>query len=407
MKILIVSQYFWPEDFKVNDIAFDFAKEGHEITVLTAKPNYPKGTFHNGYGFFSKRKETVDGVKIIRSPIFPRRGGGAFFLTLNYISFIFFSFFTSMFRVKGSYDVVFCHLTSPITAALPAIWLKKKFKIPLVIWVLDLWPESVENTTNIKNKHLYRYLNKLVSYIYGKSDRILVSSNYFVESVREKLRNPQTKITYFPNWAEDIFTLKNQSTDDLPDLPEGFNLMFAGNIGEAQDFESIVRAAKSVQDQEINWIIVGDGRKYDWLQQEVARDKLTNITLLGRYPLKTMPAFFKKADAMLVTLKDEPIFSLTVPAKIQAYMASGKIILGMIDGEANKLITESKCGYAVPAGDYRALAEMAVRLKDLTMDERKSMGDHAHAFYQRHFSKPRLFRKLGQILQRPKGFEDG
>lgn len=401
MKILIVSQYFWPEDFKVNDIAFDYAKKGHKVTVLTAKPNYPKGKFYVGYGLFSRKKETYKNVEIIRTPIIPRGSDGAFFLALNYVSFVFFSFFATRFRVKGTYDIIFCHLTSPITAALPAIWLKKRLKVPLVLWVLDLWPESVESTTNIKNKHFYRYLNKLVKYIYTQSDRILVSSRYFIDSVKDKLGDENVPITYFPNWAEDIFTQKSNESHDLPELPKGFNIMFAGNIGESQDFESIVEAAKLTENEGINWIIVGDGRKSNWLKSEIKKNKITNIFLLGRHPLQTMPRFFEKADAMLVSLKDEPIFRLTVPAKIQAYMASGKIILGMINGEASNLITESECGYLVSAGDYQSLSEYALQLKKMPVTKRESMEKNSIAYYEEHFSKPKLFKKLEDILEHP------
>jgi len=398
MKILIVSQYFWPEDFKVNDIAFDFVKKGYDVTVLTAKPNYPKGKIYEGYGLFSKRNEKHKGVKIIRSSIIPRRKGGALFLGLNYLSFVFFGFLTALFRVKGSYDIVFCHLTSPITAALPAIWLKKKFKIPLVLWVLDLWPESVENTTNIKSKRFYKYLNKLVSYIYGQSNQILVSSRYFIESVKMKLPNQAIPITYFPNWAEDVFVQKADEQYQSPTLPKGFNIMFAGNIGEAQDFESIIQAVKLTIKQDINWIIVGDGRKYQWLKNEIETYKLPNITVLGRHPLNEMPSFFKKADAMLVSLKNEAIFELTVPAKIQTYMASGKIIIGMINGEANQLINESGVGYAVSAGDYESLAAIALKVKKLSPDERQQIEACATQHYKDHFSKPKLLEQLERLL---------
>lgn len=406
MKILIVSQYFWPEDFKVNDIAFDFVQMGHDVTVLTAKPNYPQGKIYKGYGLFSKRHEVHNEVKIIRSSIIPRKGAGALFLGLNYLSFVFYGFFTAMFRVKGKYDIIFCHLTSPITSALPAIWLKKKFKIPLVLWVLDLWPESVENTTNIKSKRFYRYLTKLVSYIYSHSNHVLVSSKCFVESVKEKIPNQAIPITYFPNWAEDVFVQKTNEEYKLPALPNGFNIMFAGNIGVAQDFESIVQAAKQTVEEEINWIIMGDGRKFEWLKNEIKTNKLTNIILLGRHPLNTMPSFFEKADAMLVSLKNEPIFKLTVPAKIQAYMASGKIIMGMINGEANQLINESGCGYAVSAGDFETLASMVIRVKNLNPTERHQMEKRANNYYQEHFSKPKLFEKLEDLLQSHMKVED-
>ncbi|MGB5555188.1 MAG: glycosyltransferase family 4 protein [Flavobacteriaceae bacterium] len=398
--ILIVSQYFWPEDFKVNDIAFDLVKRGHEVTVLTGKPNYPKGKFFKGYGMFSKRNEKHKGVNIVRCPVIPRGKGGAILLMANYSSFIFFGYFTSLFRIKKGHDLIFCHLTSPITSALPAIWLKKRFNIPLVIWILDLWPESVEATTNITNKHVYSWLTKLVRYIYGQSDRILVSSRSFIGSVEEKVAQKE-KIGYFPNWAEDIFTSatsNNVKFEAIPVFPEGFNIMFAGNIGDAQDIESIVLAAQKLKDLGINLIVVGDGRKFSWLQNEIESLKLPNVFLMGRYPLQSMPIFFEKADAMLVSLKNEPIFRLTVPAKIQAYMASGKIILGMINGEANNMINESGCGYAVEAGNYTALADKANVIQKLSVSARLKMQENALRYYQDNFEKKAQLDKLERIM---------
>lgn len=399
MKILIVSQYFFPEDFKVNDVAFDFVKKGHEVTVLTAKPNYPEGEFYSGYRMFNKKEETIRGVRIIRTPIFPRKNGSKIPLSLNYISFLFFSLYAFLFRVKGEYDIIFVHLTSPITAALPAIWLKKKFNIPLVLWVLDLWPESVMATTNIKNRFFYNILNKLVSYIYRKADMILVSSKLFTTPVKEKILGQEIPIVYFPNWAEDIFTQSQQVNYEVPQFPKGFNLMFAGNIGYAQDFESIVKSATLTKHEAINWLIVGDGRKYSWLLDEKTKLGLSNIILLGRHPLETMPFFFEKADAMLVSLKNEPIFELTVPAKIQAYMASNKIILGMINGEANQLISESRCGYACQAGDFETLAKNAVTLSRKASDEREIMERNAGQFYADNFTKKFLLSKLEKWLE--------
>ncbi|WP_273568693.1 glycosyltransferase family 4 protein [Maribacter halichondriae] len=399
MNILIVSQYFWPEDFKVNDIAFDLVEKGHRVTVLTAKPNYPKGKFYEGYGMFSKRKEVHRGVNIIRCPIVPREKGGAMLLVLNYVSFIFFAYLSSLFRLKKGYDIIFSHLTSPITSALPAIWLKKRWNIPLVIWILDLWPESVAATTNIKNKQVYAFLNRVVRYIYRKSDKILVSSRSFRGSIEEKIQESE-KIEYFPNWAEDTFISEVKIDYEVPEFPEGFNIMFAGNIGDAQDFESIVLAAELVQEEHIDFIIVGDGRKFAWLEAEISNKGLKNIHLMGRHPLAAMPLFFAKADAMLVSLKDEPIFRLTVPAKIQAYMASRKIILGMINGEANTMINESGCGYAVAAGDYESLAQRAVALKNITSTEREQMQNNATSYYRSNFEKATLLHNLEVLLMK-------
>lgn len=393
MKILIVSQYFYPENFKVNDIAFDFVKKGHEVTVLTGKPNYPQGSFFKGYSFFKKRKETINGVNVIRVPIIPRFNGSSKYLVLNYLSFIFFSFFAVNFRIKGGFDVIFSHLPSPLTSAIPGIWLKRKFKAPLILWVLDLWPESISANSNIKGGILLKTLKKVIQHIYNNTDKILVSSRAFKISIVKNFNIEEKKIDYFPNWAEDIFIKKNNIEQTIPELPEGFNVMFAGNLGESQDFESILKAAKLTKNT-INWIIVGDGRKADWIRKEIKKQVLTNVCLLGRFPLNTMPSFFKKADMMLVSLKDEPTFALTIPAKIQAYMASGKIIIGMLNGEGKNLINNSGSGIAVSAGKSQELSNKVLRIKSLSAEERIKMEKNSLKYYKENFSKHTLLSNL-------------
>ncbi|MBT8259881.1 MAG: glycosyltransferase family 4 protein [Flavobacteriaceae bacterium] len=399
MKILFISQYFHPEVFKGNEIVFDFAKKGYEITVLTAKPNYPKGDFFKGYNFFNKREEVINGVKVLRSPVFPRKSGKTIPLALNYLSFIFFSYFTVLFRLKEKYDIVFVQQLSPATMALPGLWVKKRQKIPLVLWVLDLWPESIIATTRFKKGRLINYIDKLVRKIYAKSDIILVSSKSFKESITKKCESTKT-IEYFPNWAEDVFVEVKESNLELPKLPEGFNIMFAGNVGDSQDFESILEATKNTKNENINWIIVGDGRRLSWLKGQIEERSLSNIFILGRYPLETMPHFFKKADAMLVSLRDIPVFGITVPAKIQAYMASGKIILGMINGEGNELINDSNCGYAVPAGDALSLSKKAILVSKLSEKEKRIMENNALSFYQNNFAKNKLFSQLDLLFKK-------
>ena len=400
MKILFVSQYFYPETFKGNDIVFDFIKRGHEVTVLTAKPNYPNGDFYQGYSFFGKREEIIQGAKIIRTPVYPRKNGKGIHLIINYLSFIFFSYFTCMFSVKVKFDVIFIQQLSPVTMALPGLWLKKRKKAPVYLWVLDLWPESILAASNFKNGKIVQLIDRLVKYIYNNSDVILISSNYFKDSIVEKLKNKSKEVIYFPNWAEDIFTKTSLGELSIPDLPNGFNIMFAGNVGESQDFETILKAAELTVSDGVNWVIVGDGRKMDWIKNEIKVKKLRNIHLLGRHDIETMPHFFSKADAMLVSLKDEAVFALTVPAKIQAYMASGKVILGVLNGEGNKLINDSKCGYAVSAGNFLALAEKAIDLKKLTTESKQEMEFNSKAYYENNFSKIMLFDKLELLFQK-------
>jgi len=398
MKLLFISQYFYPETFKGNDIVFDFAKRGHEVTVLTAKPNYPNGKFFVGYNLFNKRLEYIQGVKVFRTPIIPRGKGNGLILFLNYLSFIFFSFFTVHFRIHEKYDVIFVQQLSPVTMALPGLWIKKKQNIPLILWVLDLWPESVSAASNINNRFIINTINSIVKNIYNKSDKILISSEFFRKSIKEKLDNKNRPIVYFPNWAEDIFTDQEliKHNISLPTLPNGKKIMFAGNLGAAQDFESILNAAELtiIKKPDLYWIIVGEGRKLEFIKSETIKRKLSNVLLLGRFPINQMPHLFKLADIMLVTLKDSPALSLTVPAKIQAYMASSKIILGMLNGEGNELIRTAQCGSSVNAGDFKNLAEHAIFLSSISENKKIILENNALNYYLEHFEKKKLMSKL-------------
>lgn len=398
VKILFVCQYFYPENFKGNDIVFDLVKKGYQITVLTAKPNYPHGKFYKGYSFFGKRKENINGVKVIRVPVYPRRNGKGIHLILNYVSFVFFSYFAILFRIKEKFDSVFIQQLSPVTMAFPGFWIKKKQNIPVFLWVLDLWPESVIATTKLKKGYVIKFLDHIVRSFYNKSDVILISSNYFKKSILEKCDDKNKKVVYFPNWAEDIFEKKAFKKYKLPPFPSGFNVMFAGNIGESHGFETILKAAKRTADFGINWIVVGAGRKYEWIKNQIFERKLSNVYLMGRHPLETMPLFFKKADAMLISLKNDPIFSLTVPAKFQAYIASGKIVLGAINGECSDLIKQSGVGICVPAMADKELANASIKLSKSTTKEREKMSRNAKAFYKKYFSKKMLLNQLEDLL---------
>jgi glycosyltransferase involved in cell wall biosynthesis len=399
MKILYVSQYFYPETFRGNDIAFDFVKKGHEVTVITGKPNYPLGTFYHGYKFWGVKKETINGAHVIRIPTFARSKGGALKLILNYFSFYLFSYPYSRFKTDQDFDIIFVQQLSPVTMAMPAIWaLKRNKKAKLYLWVLDLWPESVTATTGIANKYIIGLLNKLVKYIYSKSDLILISSKSFEKSIKQRSFNKQ--ILYFPNWAESIYEEMELNKDyELPILPDGFNIMFAGNIGEAQDFETILSAAIQTLNENINWILVGDGRKLDWVRAQVKFHNLYNVIILGRYPIDEMPYFFRAANVMLLTLKNSLISDLTVPAKLQAYLASGKIILAAINGETKSIINEHNIGLACESGDFKSLSENARILKNLSEEQRIKMEKTSRNLYYTSFSKKILFDNLENIFK--------
>ena len=390
MKLLIVSQYFWPEEFRINDLALDLVKRGHDVSVITGNPNYPKGKFIKGYGF-KYSTETYQGIKIHRVPIFAR-GNSSFMLILNYVSFIFFGSIFAYFH-KEKYDKVFAVNYSPITAVIPAIVYSKKNKIKLSIWVQDLWPESIVASSNIKSKIVFNELNKLVKYIYKNCDNIFVSNYGFKNSIIKK-KISSNKIKFMPNWAEDIFESSRTLNVNRKEfnIPIGFVIMFAGNIGESQDFESIIKAIElNKENHSIQWVFVGDGRKSKWLHEKIHEKKLTKIvTLLGRHPTESMPSFFKLADVMLVSLKNEYIFSLTVPGKVQSYMASSKPILTMLDGEGSSIIKESKSGFVANAGDYKTLSTNVQKCFNLSSIKLDELGQNAFNFYKKKYSKDKI-----------------
>lgn len=404
MKILLVSQYFYPENFKANDIAFDLQQRGYQVTVLTGIPNYPNGKFSPGYSYFKKRTQTIKGVKIIRCFLIPRGKGGTIRLALNYLSWAIFASFAAIFLAFfKKFDRIIVHQTSPVTAGLPAVWVKWIQKTPLYFWVLDLWPESLESASDIKNPMILNCFRKLVRFLYYHSDKILISSKGFRDSIVEK-GDFADKIIYFPNWAES--SIHQNSIPELLNginFPKGTKIMFAGNIGVAQDVENILRAFRYLKEEkkckDIYGIFVGDGRDRDRVQKLSKDWGLQGQCLfLGRYPVETMPAFFSNADAMLVSLKDEPIFNITVPARIQAYMSAGKPILSMMNGEGSCLIEEVGCGLTTGAGNYKALAENMLCIQNMDKKEIQSMGEKGKIYFANHFTQEKCINHLEKII---------
>ncbi len=410
-RLLIFTNHFYPESFKVNDIAFDMALRGMEVTVLTCIPNYPGGSFFNGYGLFKKRTERVNEVTVKRVLLIPRGDASSIRLVLNYSSYLFFlTMKTIGLLLKRRYDVIFVHHTSPIFVAIPAIIAKKILKVRMVFWDLDLWPESLIAASNIQSKRIFRSLLRLVKWCYKNCDRIFIGSKSFEHSLKDKVDDLE-KIKYLPNWAEDIFTEEISYSNEqaafldgiVKRLPAGFKIMFAGNIGEAQDFESIIQAAILLKGTTIRILIVGDGRKKDWVKNAIDEHNLQeHIFLLGRYDIRQMPLLFSIADVMMVTLKDKPVFSLTAPAKIQAYMASKKPILTMLNGEGTRIICESKCGMSAPAGNAHIFAENAIKLSKLSQQQLQLLGSNGLKYYNLHFDKKKNLEVLYHEFLVPK-----
>ena len=399
MKILIVTQYYFPESFKSNDLSFELQKRGHEVTVLTGLPNYPEGKMYDGYGVFKNRKQEINGVKVIRSLLLLRGKGGGIRLFLNYFSFAFFASIKAFFLNFGNkYDAVIVHEPSPITQFYPALLLKKLQNAPVYFWVMDLWPESLEIAGGVKNKFILNFFKKMVITFYKNSEKILITSKGFKNSIVEK-GDFENKLEYFPNWAEDSISEGDQNFP-VPDLPVGFKVMFAGNVGEAQDMESIMNSALALKDHsEIKFIIVGDGRKMPFVQDFIEKNNLQKtVFTVGRFPVEAMASFFAKADVMLVSLKDDKIFNLTVPAKVQAYMSASKPIVAMLNGEGAEIIEEAKCGLTAPAGDSNKLAETILKMASLPKEELLQMGENSRNFFQANYQLSTCIDNLERIL---------
>jgi len=395
MKILIISQYFWPEEFRVNDLALSLVKKGHEVSVLTGIPNYPQGTYFNGYKFkFSI--ENFKSIKVFRVPI-TSRGKSNFRLFLNYISFLISGIIFSLFH-REKYDSIFAVNFSPITSVIPAIIFKYKYGTKINIWVQDLWPESVSSTGKINSKIINNILNILVKFIYKNFDRIFIQSKGFIKSIISKGIN-SNKIIYLPNWAENFYL--NEEKLDKNKFKSIFSksvfkIMFAGNIGEAQDFESILKAIYNLRENiKIQWVFVGDGSKKEWFSKKIDELSLNdNVLFIDRMPVIEMPSLFWHADIMLASLKNEEIFSITIPSKIQSYMASGKPILSMISGETLNIINDSKCGLSCDSGDFNNLQENVLKAYNMTDQELRSMGLNGKKYYLKHFEKTIIIKKL-------------
>lgn len=394
MDILIVSQYFWPEEFVVNSLALDLKARGHKVKVITGLPNYPKGVLNQGYSLLrGPWYEEYQGIPIYRIPLLPRKSGFVN-LALNYLSFVLSGITFGLFRLTGPADIIFCFGTSPATACIPGIVLKIFKRAPFVYWVQDLWPESIQAVGAIKNEKIINAVGAIVKLIYKFSDLIMIQSEAFRGSVQEWGGNPG-KCRYIPNWFPESVSL-NEVPQWVLNLPQGFRVIFAGNIGKAQSMDTIVDAAYILRTKsEIKWIIVGDGSELERIQKRIAAYELSNnVFCLGRKSSTEMSALFSAGDAMLVTLTDEPIFNLTVPSKIQAYMAAGKPIIAGINGEGARIIDKAKAGIAVPAEDAEALAASTLRVFEMPESERNQLGINGRAFFEQNFQQKIVIDKI-------------
>lgn len=400
MKILIVSQYFWPENFRINDLTQELVQRGHSVTVLTGIPNYPAGTVFEEYRKTPKAFEYYSGARVLRVPMLAR-GNGAMRLFLNYLSFVFGACLYGPWRLRGQQvDVIFVFEPSPVTVGLPAILLGRIKRAPVVFWALDLWPETLAAIGFVRSPMVLGWVGHLVRFIYERCTLVLGQSRGFLPKIA-KYCSDAKKIRYFPGWPEEIF---NEAVlvpaPEVPSQKGVFNVLFAGNIGEAQDLPAVLNAAESLRhNNAIRWLIVGDGRRSDWLYEEVARRGLqSNVLLLGRFPLERMPSFYAHADALLVSLKKDPVFSLTIPGKVQSYLMAGVPILGMLDGEGAQVITDSNAGLVCAAGNSGGLTSAVLEMFAMSVDQRKQLGVNGRDYAHKEFGRGLLMDQLEVLL---------
>ncbi|HAF87335.1 MAG TPA: glycosyltransferase WbuB [Legionellales bacterium] len=389
MNILLVTQYFWPEHFIINDLVKCLNAKGHTCKILTGQPNYPDGITYPGYKADACHTDTfVKPDDVFRIPLRPR-GQGMLNLIRNYLSFIIngWRYFPKAIK-DSSFDVMLFMGVSPITSAIPAIYLKRKYKLHLALWVQDLWPESLSATGYVKHPWLLKLVGQLVKKIYAQSDTILVQSQAFIEAI--KPYTTLNKVIYYPNSYPDLYTAASMplslSHAQIHELKTHFCVVFAGNVGQAQAIETWVKAASLLTHlPDIRLIIVGTGSCMPHLTTLIEQKNLTNIKLLGRLPHTQMIHLYQYSAALLVTLRKNKALAATIPSKIQAYMAASRPLIGALDGAGNQLICEARAGLTCAAEDGVGLADCIMSLYRLSPEQRQHMGEAARTYFLKHF----------------------
>lgn len=399
MNLLVISQYYYPEQFRINDICREWVKRGHKVTVVTAIPNYPKGKFYDGYGLLKNRKEQKDGVEIIRLPIIPR-GKNPIMLILNYISFVISGFFFSKFT-KKQFDKVFIYEVSPMTQAYVGIWYAKRKKIECNLYVMDLWPESIELATGVSNRTILNLVGKMTDSIYKKCDRIFTSSKSFIKSINERGHSKE-KIVFWPQYAEEFYKPISIEKCKITEIEkdEYFKVIFAGNIGQAQGLDILIDVAKILKEdkEKVKFYLIGDGRAKAELQEKVGKEEVEEyIKFIDKKPAEDIPKYYSLCDLAFLSLKDNKISNLILPAKLQSYLACGIPILGCVGGEAKEVIEKSHSGFCVKY-DAEEIAKTIENIIKMDESELRRLRKNALEFFEENYKKELLLRKMDEYL---------
>ena len=404
MRILVYSQHFWPESFRINDVAQSLQAAGHEVAVLTGQPNYPGGKVFPGYRAASTGIERFGDIEVHRVPLIPRGSGTRLGLILNFLCFAPSATIFGAWRLRGRrFDVIFVYGSSPLLQAAGAVALARLKRCALVTWVQDLWPQSIQATGHVSTRWIIDWCASVVRGIYRRHDMLLVQSAGFVAPVRA-LSPPGLPIIVHPNPSESL-VIHDGPTTVRPalQLPPGFNVVFAGNLGTAQALDAVLDAAELLRDLPgMRFVLVGSGARSAWLAQQIASRGLDNVLLAGRFAPKDMPAILTQAQVLLVSLRDDPTFSLTVPSKVQTYLAAGRPVLAALRGEGARVVADAGAGLACDPADAPALARAVRQLLALSEVERQLMGDAGRAYHDAHYAPavltPRLVAHLQQAV---------
>ena len=381
MKILVVSQYYYPEPFRINEICEELVKRGHEVTVLTANPNYPDGEIYDGYDNVDS-KEKINGVTVYRCKCRPRHKG-AVNLGLNYVDFVI-QANKQIMKLDDNFDCVYAYQLSPVTSCLPAIKYKKKKHIPMVLYCLDVWPESLRGSA-LGNPIGLRVFGGISKYIYKSADQIAVTSPAFSKYIGLLCDIDEEKISYIPQHSG-MVTCENVEPAVLKNVKKT-NFVFIGNIGESQNIECLLQALSHIKDRcKIMFHIVGSGSRYETCKELAKKLKVEDVVAFyGRYPKSDMPKFYALADVCYVSLKNEGIVGSTIPGKVQEYMSAGKPILACINGDTKTVLQNAECGICVPAEDDKQLADAIVKMT-ANNENLSLLGENSKRYYQKYFT---------------------
>ena len=397
MKVIIITQYFYPEAFRVNDLAKGLKDRGHTVAVLTGQPNYPSGKVYPGYGWLRSWHDDFHGIPVYRVPVIARGRAGRVRLSLNYLSFVFSALLLGLPRLRRQqFDCCLVFATSPVTAAIPANFYRKFTGCPVAIWIQDLWPDVVTSVSMVRSRKVLGLIGHMVTWIYRHADLLLIQSESFRESVL-KWGGTESQIRYLPNWAEDFYVPRTQAASASP-----FRILFAGNLGRAQALDTILKAIVITHQHgaSIEWHFMGDGVLKSWLQEQVEQQGISQcVKFFPRQNETQMSETFAQYSVLLATLAKDPVLSLVLPSKIQSAMACAMPILGSDNGEMARVIEEAVCGLISPAGDAEHLARHAIQLSQMSPARLQQLGSSGRAYYQKHFERNMLIQNTCAFFQ--------